>query len=344
MAAQNLPFWSKIRLLALLGAAGLVACGDRVSDDQLETWYQEAVLENQRLKTTYAPTAKQEQWQLIIQGQTKTGQDYVLNWQTLQDLAQTYVLAKDPNLKRSEEISQFRGIPVSVLLEQVGLQSDVQEVTFAASDGFRGVVPIADLQRYPISLAIERDGQPISRSEGGPIYLVFPNQQSPELNQRYSEVNWVFYVTQMIVGYELLHLKVNGQELNRFDLADLPQITINTEVGYRLFWPSGKVNLRGVSINAVLQTTGIHLSPETVVTVLGKAPIHRNPAKPIQISGQDLLTCDILLITHWNDQFQAIPAKMGGPITLAFSPDCPVEWIKTQPWTIFVEALEVANP
>jgi len=347
MSAKPLTPWSQILLVALV-ASGLVACQGGVSEDQLEAWHQEAIEANQREQEKYGNRTEQQQWQLTIQGQIQTDSDLVLGWSALQALAKTEVLATDPNFKQSQQVFRFRGVPVSTLLDQVVLEPGVQEVTFAAFDGFREVLPLTVLEQYPISLAIERNGQLIPRSEGGPLYLIFPNVSMPELVDQYTGINWVFYVTHIIVGTEDLNLRVNHQDqsrdFNRTELEALPPVTLSTEVGYRLFWPNKKVTLQGVRIQDVLAEAGATVTPETVVTVLGKVPIHHDPNQPIQITGEQLAACDLLLVTRWGDRLSPIPAKMGGPITLAFSPACPSPLAQNQPWTIFVESLEVKTP
>ncbi|MGA1264332.1 MAG: molybdopterin-dependent oxidoreductase [Prochlorothrix sp.] len=367
MPAKPLTPWSQILLVALV-ASGLAACQGGVSEDQLEAWHQAAIEANQREQEKYGNRAEQQQWQLTIQGQIQTEEAQVFDWATLQTLAQTEIIAKDPSFRQSDQAFTFRGIPVATLLDQVGVEPGVQEITFAAFDGFRTALPLSVLRDYPISLALERNGQPIPRSEGGPLYLIFPNVTVPGLAQRYTGVNWVFYVTDIIVGNENPRLQVQrkaaeGDPSSRpnrasadpsddtltysftdTQLQGLPPVTISAEVGYRLFWPSEPVVLQGVRIQDILEATGVKVSPETTVTVLGKVPIHHDPKQPIQISGQQLATCDILLATRWGDRLEPIPARMGGPITLAFSPSCPAAMTENQPWTIFVESLEVTQP
>lgn len=348
MSAKTLSWWGRLLLVAGVSVAGLVACGDRVTEAQLADWQAEAIAENQRLRAEYGDRAEQQQWQLTIQGQIQADSDVVLGWPALQALAKTEVLATDPNFKQSQQVFRFRGVPVSTVLDQVDLEPGVQEITFAAFDGFREALPLTVLNQYPISLAIERDGQLIPRSEGGPLYLIFPNVSMPELAGQYTGINWVFYVTHIIVGTEELNLRVNHQgqsrDFNRTELEALPPVTLSTEVGYRLFWPNKNVILQGVRIQDVLAEAGVTVTPETVVTVLGKVPIHHDPNQPIQVTGEQLATCDLLLVTRWGDRLSPIPAKMGGPITLAFSPACPSPLAQNQPWTIFVESLEVKTP
>jgi hypothetical protein len=45
-------------------------------------------------------------------------------------------------------------------------------------------IPIAELRQYPVLLALDRDGQPLSVRHRGPIWLVYPWSDFPELDDR----------------------------------------------------------------------------------------------------------------------------------------------------------------
>ena len=49
-------------------------------------------------------------------------------------------------------------------------------------------------------LALERNGKPLSRSDGGPLHLIFPYSDRPEIANKYSARYWAFYVTHIIIG------------------------------------------------------------------------------------------------------------------------------------------------
>jgi hypothetical protein len=120
----------------------------------------------------------------------------------------------------------------------------------------------------------------------------------------------------------------------------LPQVTIDTEVGYKIAWPTGKVKLQGVRLRDVLATAGVKLPGDSAVVVRGKSPIYRDAKNPISLPAAAVDNCNLLLVTRWGEDRQLIPAKMGGPVALAYPKDCPVD-LTEKLWVTFVEEIEV---
>lgn len=318
------------------------ACTDQPTDKQLETWRTEAIALNAQKVKANSQEPQETEWNLEIGGQIAQRESVQLNWQQLQALATERVKTTDPNfVLNPKEIFDFHGIRVSSLLKQLAIASDVRDVTFVCFDGYQVTIAVKDLLAYPITLAIARNGKPIPRAQGGPIYLILPYTQYPELKQKYNELSWAFYVSHMIIGTEPVRLRVGKRELDLATLDKLPQVTISDNVGYRMGWPTGKVKLHGVRVRDVLAFAGVQLPVNGEIVVQGKAPISRDPSNPVRLAAADLRDCDILLATRWGDNQESIPAKMGGPLTLAFGSKCQDREEKSfslskQRWVTFV--------
>lgn len=337
---KTFPTW----LLSLtLGSIALclAACSSRPSDAQLEVWREEAIAKNAQIATAQTSIKEQQEWHLNILGQTKNGKPVKLNWQQLQSLATTHVQTTDPNHPINfKQVFDFRGIPISALLDRFGNTDPNTEITLVAFDAFRSTVNQADIRRYPIALALERNGKVLSRDQGGPLYLIFPQVQYPELAVKYHDQFWAFYVTDLIIGTEPVSLRVGGRELDAAALDRLPQITIETEVNYKIAWPTGKVKLQGVRLRDVLATAGVKLPADSAVVVRGKSPIYRDAKNPVSLPAAAAENCNLLLVTRWGENRQRIPAKMGGPVALAYPKNCGVDMLEKR-WVTFVEELEV---
>jgi hypothetical protein len=336
----NPELWKHLTLAPLVVAiACLSACSNKPTDAQLQAWREEAIARNAEMIATHKKKSPQNEWNIVIEGQTATGKPLQLNWEQLVGLAKTYVKTPDPSsVTNADEVFQFRGVPISTLLKQIVADSDIaDDVTFVSFDSYQVTVSLKDLLTYPIILAIERNGKLIPRDQGGPLYLVFPYSQYPELKQKYDAGFWAFYVSHMIVGTEPVQLQVGKSQLNLADLDKLPQVTVSQPVGYRIGWPNGNVKLQGVRVRDVLALAGEKLPPQAEVVVRGKAAIYDDNNTPVRLAASDVRKCDTLLVTRWGDNNQLIPAKMGGPVTLAFGSNCP-----SQPrWVTFVEELSV---
>ncbi|WP_414578962.1 molybdopterin-dependent oxidoreductase [Anabaena sp. CCY 9402-a] len=325
----------------LMAVVYLGGCTYQPSDEQLEVWRQEAIAHNGEIVADNAKNTQETEWNLAIQGETTNGKSVTLNWQQLQDIATTHVKTTDANyVIQPNQVFDFQGVPVSKLLQKFGYQPGVTEVTFIAYNSYQVTVNLEDLIKYPIILAIANNGKPMSRNQGGPIYLVFPQTQYPHMRQQYPQSFWVFYVSNIIVGTEPVRLRVGKQELNLADLETLPQVTISETVGYRSGWPSGKVKLHGVRMRNILDFAKVKLPTAGEVVVQGKRKTHHNNLNPAKLTSADIQNCDILLASKWGDNKQPIPAKMGGPITLAFGSDCQAQ-TQGWRWVTFVEELVI---
>ncbi|GAX40425.1 hypothetical protein NIES4075_13900 [Tolypothrix sp. NIES-4075] len=321
----------------------LQSCTTNPTDAQLKAWRKQASDRNAQIVAANTNKEKPSQWNLEIQGETATGKPVELNWQQLHVLATEQVKTPDPtNIIQPNQVFDFRGIKVATLIKQFGVASDVSDVTFVGFDSYHTTILLQDLQAYPIILAIAKNNKPIKRDEGGPIYLVFPFAQYPQLRQKYNETNWAFYVSHMIFGTEKARVRVNKRELDLATLDKLPQVTINETVGYRLGWSSGKVKLHGVRLRDVLKFAGEKLPEQGKVKIRGKARFYDDAANLVRLSYSEMRECDVILATKWGNERQLIPAKMGGPVTLAFGSQCPSKTNQTH-WVKFVEELTTAQ-
>jgi hypothetical protein len=338
-----LNVWKNLALVSLgIAIVCLGGCTKKPTNAQLEVWRKESVKRNAEITTADKTTNNQQrQWNLVIQGETATGKTETLNWTQVLNLATSNVNTIDANnIINPNQVFKFRGIPVSRLLKTFGSQPGVTEVTFVCYDAYQVTIKLKDLLTYPIILAVTKNDNPIERDQGGPIYLVFPYTQHPKLRQNYDEGYWAFYVTNIIVGTEKALVRVGKRELNLADLDKLPQVTLNQNVGYRVWWPSSIVKLHGVRVRDVLSLAGVQLNPKESVIVSGKPEVYHKTSEPITLDAEQVRDCDILLATRWGEDKEPISAKMGGPLTLAFSNKCQ-EKTKNLKWVTFVEELTV---
>lgn len=332
--------WKNLVLVCLsIAITCLGGCTKRPTNEQLAIWRQEARDRNAEIVAEKAKNNHHSQWNLVIQGQTASGETAILNWSDLEDLATVNINTVDAyNIINPKRVFKFTGIPVKSLLKKFGSQPEVTEITFVCYDAYQVTIKIADLLKYPIILAIAKDGQPIPRNQGGPIYLVHPYSQYPEIRKKYDESMWAFYVTHVIIGTEKVKVSLGNQTLDLADLDKLPQVSLNQNVGYRVWWPSSKVNLHGVRLRDLLSANGFNINSISSVVILGKPRVYSRNTELIQLAAEDIRNCHIILATRWGENKQPIRAKMGGPVTLAFGDDCPSR-TKNQRWVTFVEKL-----
>ena len=59
--------------------------------------------------------------------------------------------------------------------------------------------PIADGRKWPVMLALKRDGEYMSRRDRGPIWMIYPQHAYPELGQREYFSRWVWQLKAITV-------------------------------------------------------------------------------------------------------------------------------------------------
>ncbi|MBS1122947.1 MAG: hypothetical protein H6Q90_5175 [Deltaproteobacteria bacterium] len=344
MAQHEQGGWHAAAAIACI--VTIAGCQDVPSDEAIDRMREEAIHANAELKAL-VPTDTGPGTTLTISGQIgKPGA--TLDWKTLQQLGTTHVRTINIQNPSQQQPTDFRGVLVRDLLDRFEAAPEATEATMVSIDGFRATVQIADARTYRMLLAVEADGAPISRTAGGPIFLVHPFTESgPELRWKYPDRFWAFYVTHVVVGTEPPRLVIAergraGHVLDREALAKLPSTTLDGRVGWKVDWPADSVHLRGVSLVEAIAAAGLALPAQGRIVIHGKAPIHDDPAKPITIAIADLPRCKPLLAMQWGPSEQPIPAKLGGPIAMAITP-CG-ESYGDRSWVTFVEKIEVETP
>jgi len=91
----------------------------------------------------------------------------------------------------------FEGVPMARLLREVGASGTT--LTAQALNDYSTDIPIADFEKYPVLLALKRDGAYMPVRDKGPLFIVYPYDSDPALKhqQFYSRSAW--QVARMII-------------------------------------------------------------------------------------------------------------------------------------------------
>ncbi len=80
----------------------------------------------------------------------------------------------------------WKGVSLATLLEELGVPDDAKYIKFIAKDGLTAEFPINMLKEHPkIMLAIKMDDEYIPEEKVGPLRVVIPYDQYPELEKDY---------------------------------------------------------------------------------------------------------------------------------------------------------------
>lgn len=95
------------------------------------------------------------------------------------------------------EVCDYTGVTLYDLMELAGADG-CDRALVKSSDGLTGEVSAEDMRNYDIALVNGyADGKPLRAGEGGPVKIVFPVTEHPELKERYTLRSWQWYVCEV---------------------------------------------------------------------------------------------------------------------------------------------------
>lgn len=77
---------------------------------------------------------------------------------------------------------EFEGVLARRLMKAVGASGS--EVRVVALNDYESVIPLADFDDYPVLLAIRLDGEVLKVRDKGPIWVIYPWSEHPELDDQ----------------------------------------------------------------------------------------------------------------------------------------------------------------
>lgn len=97
----------------------------------------------------------------------------------------------------SEGEVDFTGVPGERLME--ALAADGERLRVRALNDYQVKIPVSDLRSYQVLFALRQAGRPLSVRERGPIWIIYPWSQHPELDTRTHRQRSVWQLTEIIV-------------------------------------------------------------------------------------------------------------------------------------------------
>ena len=98
----------------------------------------------------------------------------------------------------SKGTTRYDGVLMRTLMRAVGASGE--RVVATALNDYSTEIPVADFDRYDVLLALKRDGEYMLVRDKGPLFIVYPFDQFPELQTKkfYSRAAW--QLAQLTVG------------------------------------------------------------------------------------------------------------------------------------------------
>ncbi|WP_277809938.1 oxidoreductase [Chromohalobacter canadensis] len=112
----------------------------------------------------------------------------------LQELPQGTIVTHTP---WTEGASHFEGPLLGAIYDAVGASGDSLHVI--ALNDFAADVPLAEAKEYGVILAMRRDGEPMPVREYGPLFVLYPFDEHPELQTEEVRFRSVWQVARIVV-------------------------------------------------------------------------------------------------------------------------------------------------
>ncbi len=233
----------------------------------------------------------------------------------------THALTLDPNFAK-DGIQQFEGIDLRTLMGKV--QADpFNGITIVGTDQYIGYIPWSLIETHQILLAWFIDSTPISPLKGGPLKVVYPAEKTihPNCYTWYVDVIFTdnFYNSELIIEY-VDHIQTMSQK----ELDDLSNPVENTSVslppGCRDFYPELPDNFTAVNLKNLL---ALYASEPA-------GTIEFIPWVGAGITMDRQLIEDHVYIVSGMGK-KAVPPVFGGPFSVMFPMETPLELIGKVP-------------
>ncbi|HEX2137563.1 MAG TPA: molybdopterin-dependent oxidoreductase [Microvirga sp.] len=92
----------------------------------------------------------------------------------------------------------FEGVLLRDLLKHVGAAG--KTVTAVAINDYKVEIPAADFDKYPVILAYKMNGELLKVRDKGPLWIVYPQDEFPELKNKATQTKWVWQVKELRVN------------------------------------------------------------------------------------------------------------------------------------------------
>ncbi|MDX1655426.1 MAG: molybdopterin-dependent oxidoreductase [Candidatus Competibacteraceae bacterium] len=89
----------------------------------------------------------------------------------------------------------FEGVLLARILEFVGAQGDT--IVARALNDYMAEIPASDLEHYPVLVAMTMDGEPMTPRDKGPLWIIYPRDDYPQLNTPYVDQRWVWQLNRL---------------------------------------------------------------------------------------------------------------------------------------------------
>jgi hypothetical protein len=93
----------------------------------------------------------------------------------------------------------FEGVLLERLLEALKVPANATTLKMTALNDYSIEIPIADVRKWPVMLAVKADGEYMSVRDKGPVWVVYPRHINQELGNRQYNARWIWQLARIEV-------------------------------------------------------------------------------------------------------------------------------------------------
>lgn len=112
-------------------------------------------------------------------------------------LAQLGMSTLSTSTSWTDGVQLFEGVLARTVLERVGAKGT--KVIATALNDFASPVPMAEFIDYDVLLATKMNGVEMQVSDKGPVWIIYPKDENPELQDARYNDRWVWQLKQLTV-------------------------------------------------------------------------------------------------------------------------------------------------
>jgi hypothetical protein len=97
----------------------------------------------------------------------------------------------------TDGVPEFQGVPARAVMAAVGAHGE--SVVAVALNDYQIEIPVQDFEDYPVLFALKMDGHDLTVRDRGPIWIVYPRDDYPELRNERVNARWVWQLSGLTV-------------------------------------------------------------------------------------------------------------------------------------------------
>ncbi|WP_449396469.1 molybdopterin-dependent oxidoreductase [Devosia riboflavina] len=117
---------------------------------------------------------------------------------TLSQLRALGVTSLETSTAWTDGAPEFEGVLGRNVLDTLGPLSS-SHVTALALNDYRADIPLSDFYEYDVLFAWSMDGEMMTRRDKGPLWIVYPRDNVPQLREERYEHRWVWQLNRLIL-------------------------------------------------------------------------------------------------------------------------------------------------